>query len=612
MFHTNSRIEKKDGIRFYEKDILCSNYLFTNDLIVDLKLDYLSPGAGIVLLESDDKASDQSANDMYVFKIGIHDFTVIRKRYGMQSTMLHVSNSITPPHLDLPLTFIKRGRSIELKSGERLIGHFMLPRSVDKYHVGLYSNAGNTFKSMSYATGMPNKWMVNIKNTNGGRVFFFKDGFHIENCERDAEVEQNEVFLEKGLYHLVYDTKEIRGKKDISSFVFLSDDKRFDDAEKTILREDMSFELLEDSYVNVKFKGTSGQVENIAIKNNTKDSYVSTDDLPIVTNGSAMIITLDGLETVKWKGTVYNVPDYDNLTDVRDYGIVSTKVKNYLISDFSLEFNKEYTYVLDVASMRLDVYKEDGSLHKTQIILITDQDQGKITVFRNINAVINEIIIKRITGEEIDILLQKTSKVYVPATIKGPVTVTDKHYIPMDISSSYRISMDSNRGDLMLFTNWERELFDPVAPIVLEKQIIDMPGNIKVYGVLEESETNMENFYRINKEIDTIDLYASHYHLITEDLFTIDYYGNEIFLNDEIKEKYKEIVIDYLKEGSYCINYIKDLHSYEIDISTSEETIYVMYDYFFDEEGYGTVSEYHVTDIKPDPYKNKYIVLRKS
>ncbi|PTY92871.1 hypothetical protein [Heyndrickxia sporothermodurans] len=609
MFRTNSRIERKNGIRFYEQDILCSDYLFTNDLIVEMKLDYLTPGAGIVLLEKNELIEEQ-ANDMFVFKVGQNDFTVIRRRYGVQEVVLHVSSTVTPPMMDLPLTFIKSGRSIELKTGDREVGHYMLPRSLDKYEVGFYSNAGNVLKDASFAAGAPNKWMVNIRNTNGGRVFFFKDGFQIEDCINDAEIEQGEVFLAKGKYHLAYDRSDIDGQNDIESFVSLSNDPRFDDKAKTLLDETNTFELEEDAYVNVKFKGTSGQITNIAIKDNTMDAYVPTDDFPITSTGSAMIITLDGLEKVTWKGAVFSVPSYDDLTDVRDYGIISSKVKNYLVSDFNLTFGREYTYVLDVESLRVDVYDGDD-LHKTQVILMSDQDQGKLTVFRNINAIITQIIIKRTDGEEIDVLLQKTSKVYVPATIQGPVVVTDKYYIPMNLSSSYRISEDEGREDVYLFTNWEREIFNPAEKMVLDKAIIDMPGNIKVYGILKDSETNLENFYRISGEIDTIDLYADKYDVITESLFTIDYYNSQIKLDDEIKDQYKEIVIDYLKEGSYCINYDRDLHSYEVDISTSEETIYVMYDYAYDEQGYGTVSEYQITDIKPG-LKNKFVVLRKN
>lgn len=611
MFQTNSRVERKNGIRFYEQDVLLSNYLFTSDLTIELTMDYLSPGAGIVLLERNEKI-EEVANDTFVFKIGQNDFTVIRKRYGIQDEVLHVSSYVSPPHMDLQLTFIKSGRMIELKSGDRLLGHYMLPRSIDKYQVGFYSNAENILKYASFIHGAPSKWMTNIKNTNGGRIFFFKDGFHIEKCINDAEIEQSKIFLEAGKYYLTYEKENVDGLNDIESFVFFSDDKRFDDEAKTILDESNTFILKEDGYVNVKFKGTSGLIKNISIKDNLKDIFVPTDDLPVVSNGSMIIVTLDGLKSVKWKGTVYSVPDYDELTDVRDYGIVSSKVKDYWMSDFDLSFEKEYTFILDVESLKVDVYDEEENLHITQIILISDQDEGKLKIFRNINAIITQLIITKTNGEEIDILLQKTSKIYVPATIKGPVIITDKYYIPLDISSSYRISQEEGREDLYLFTNWEREYFNPDIPIFLDKAIIDMPGNIKVYGIPEGATVNVDNFYRIKGEADTIDLYTDQYDLITEDLFTIDYYNSEIKLHNDIKGKYKEIIVDYLKENSYCINYRKDLHAYEVDISTSEESIYALYDYSYDEEGYGTVSDYQITSIKPEAHKNKYIVLRKS
>src|SRR5690606_36142706 len=107
------------------------------------------------------------------FKLGINDFTVIRKRYRKQDVVLHVSSNISPPQENLPLVFVKRGRVVELRTKDRIVGHYMLPRSIDKFKIGFYSNAGNILHHASFVSGMPNGWVVNIKNTNGGRVFFF-------------------------------------------------------------------------------------------------------------------------------------------------------------------------------------------------------------------------------------------------------------------------------------------------------------------------------------------------------------------------------------------------------------------------------------------------------
>lgn len=52
LFEPNSRIEKIDsGIRFYEQDIIFSDYVFEGDVEVNLHLDYLHPGFGIVIAE---------------------------------------------------------------------------------------------------------------------------------------------------------------------------------------------------------------------------------------------------------------------------------------------------------------------------------------------------------------------------------------------------------------------------------------------------------------------------------------------------------------------------------------------------------------------------------
>ena len=42
IFDSNSRIEKiNDGIKFYEQDILSCSYVFEDDLIIDLDIDYI-------------------------------------------------------------------------------------------------------------------------------------------------------------------------------------------------------------------------------------------------------------------------------------------------------------------------------------------------------------------------------------------------------------------------------------------------------------------------------------------------------------------------------------------------------------------------------------------
>lgn len=608
MFLKNSRIERKDGIRFYEQDILFNEYLFTNDIIVDLTIDYLTPGAGIVLLEGDGELRNTSK--VFLFKIGHNDFTVYRREYGKQTIDMHVSANITPPYTNLNLVFHKRGRSIELYHKDRLIGNYMLPEEMSQYKVGFYSNAGNVFKTASYAADIPKEWTVNIHNTNGGRIQFFRDGFRIENCERDAEVEQNKVFIPKGKYFLVYETELVNEENDINSFVFLTSDERFDDKEKSILLEDGSFEIEEDSYINVKFKGTSGIIRNISIKDNLKDGYVSTDEVASISDGSVMVINLEGLKEIKWKGIINGLPEYDDLFDERSFAVIATQEKKYYPVDLNVETENEYQYTLDVETMTLTILDEEENEIASEVIELTEEDENKLSVFYNITGVIYEIIVTKTTGEVIDVLLQKTQKFYVPNVIKSPIAVTDEYYVPLDLSSSYRAIKNKNGEILYEFTNWEREIFEPDTYIVTEKAIEETSGSVKIYGILDMSKTDMKNFYSIKESIDSIDLFAEQYDIITEENYEVNYGAGEIRIEEEIVEQYEAFVIDYLKKDSYCINYREDLRSYEVDVSTGKDTIVVMYD-FEGDDTQGTVNEYKITDIPIDGSKGKYIVLRK-
>ena len=52
MFKSNSRIEYKDGIRFYEQDILYDDYVYTGSCQITLDIDYFNDGFGIVLINA--------------------------------------------------------------------------------------------------------------------------------------------------------------------------------------------------------------------------------------------------------------------------------------------------------------------------------------------------------------------------------------------------------------------------------------------------------------------------------------------------------------------------------------------------------------------------------
>ena len=132
---------------------------------------------------------------------------------------------------------------------------------------------------------MPKDWVVNIKNTNGGRVSFHADGFTIQECEYNADIEQQNIELPAGTYWVSYkesaDSDIViyvnKALKDKAKEGHLTNQPTILDRTKNILKEDGSFTLEEAGKVNLKFTGTHGTIDNIAIKNLRDSSYVSTD-----------------------------------------------------------------------------------------------------------------------------------------------------------------------------------------------------------------------------------------------------------------------------------------------------------------------------------------------
>ena len=85
VFDTDSRVQNTDkGIRFYEQDALCSEYSFSGDLIVEVKLDYLSPGFGLLMIEERNGTDLANAYQSYLFKLGTDDFRFLRKKFDSQ------------------------------------------------------------------------------------------------------------------------------------------------------------------------------------------------------------------------------------------------------------------------------------------------------------------------------------------------------------------------------------------------------------------------------------------------------------------------------------------------------------------------------------------------
>lgn len=54
IFFDNARITKNNGCYFYDQDIIILDYTYSGDSRIKLKLDYVNPGFGILLIEDSD------------------------------------------------------------------------------------------------------------------------------------------------------------------------------------------------------------------------------------------------------------------------------------------------------------------------------------------------------------------------------------------------------------------------------------------------------------------------------------------------------------------------------------------------------------------------------
>lgn len=563
IFDFNSRVERiQEGIRFYEPDILCCSYLFESDLIIDMKIDYVASGFGIVMAK-DNGHSFREADDVYLFRVGTNDFSIIRKHLLEQNTLITNSCVLSPSYdnknIHLKFSFEDNVVSLDwliftLSGTEETfnLGKLKLTDSINRYKIGFYSSAGNIIRKTTFLSGVPEHWRTSIKNVRGGRMAFFIDGFRIENCEYDAEIEQQDILLEPGTYYVSYDTETVNNEFDIECIVFPTNteyiEANFEDLNKNLLQKDGSLVVTEDiPSVNIKFKGTNGIIKNIILKDDPDSEFIETEGEVVSIPGSWMTIFLDDLTEVRWRGTINTVPQYTDLTKPCPYAVIETVNHRTTLEEVNISLKKEYGYVYKVEDNSLLIGDTDYSqFHKNLKIELTKEDNNQINVFRNLNGYIYELIITKKDGTQIDILHQKTYKKYVPADINSPIIVTDeKLENSFDLSASYREIVSSKTKISLYPTRYTISIVQDVPFSNL--------ADYKVYAIPKEA--------TINFDATSIDEYASSYIELTSKQYSISD-NNVIILDDNIIQTYKYVAVEYISIEDftyYFTNYEREV-----------------------------------------------------
>ena len=600
MFISNSRIELVDGIRFYEQDVLYDDYIYTGDCQIDVDLDYYNNGFGILLINSNNKILS-NVNAALLFRLNHKSLEVIYKENSLQKIVgvFSSAHSITcTDNLQISLRKIKNKYTMAI--GGQIVCDIEMNYDFENYHLGFYSNQDNTINYINVAGNVPYGWIVNMRQTNGGYIDFHRDGFELSHCKYPAEIEQIKIKLTRGEYYLKYDAID----SDVKAYIMLSDDEEIYDDEKNILRADGSFIMTKNGYVSLKFKGTTGRVNNIAITTSKFNDYVRTSpdygDIRMIED-SYLKLNLLNIKEFVLSGCIINAPGTIH-SNPGHYSILKDKDNVYGLFDLNIAEGIYYDYIY--SNHHLWIRIDDNIL--TEIDVVGDY----LYLFNNVNGKITNFVITDFQDKTTNITVENTIKQYVPAVIKSPIVILDKNELPLELSSSYRYYYKDGQR-YYWFTNTEREYFKPAYSIILEDKPLDVDGTVIVYGIKKDSKWELDRLLEVEKEgFDSLNACADLYDIIFEEnLRYINKNTGEIRL-DSIDD-YQWIVVDYLKDKSYCLNYRYDLNSYEVDISVKAgEEIKMVYDNVGElVDNIKFINEVQYVNTKISPTLNGYITI---
>ena len=183
MFEYRTRTETDGGCKFYQQDILLFDYTYEGDIDVHARIDYNTPGFGLVIAEYANDISE-SANVYVIELCARNEYRVIKKEYLDQRTVANdffdAGKDINVPIKDLDLSFkFTEKYKVEVYSGDVLLFSFGMDYDIAQYKIGFYSSAGNVIKNCIIYSETPSNWVHNIWNGYGGRIDWIKNGFNI-------------------------------------------------------------------------------------------------------------------------------------------------------------------------------------------------------------------------------------------------------------------------------------------------------------------------------------------------------------------------------------------------------------------------------------------------
>lgn len=560
MFDATSRTTYDHGIYFYEKDIIYDNHIYTGDIQIECTVDYLASGFGFLIFPDAGRDLEKQQYS-YLIKLGTKSITVYKCYASRCEVIKTQSITLAPPLKALELTLKKENNKITLYSqlSKVCLMTFNLDAIVSQQSIGFYSEKNNRILNIKVYSKIPAEWLVNMKNTQGGRISFAPHTIYLENCTNNAEWLQEVSNLPAGKYYLNYHLDE---GSDITAYVYPTSDSRIKDSDKNILDADHTFTVSNEGNYIIKFVGKRGVLSQVSLTNSRYGNYIATTDAPVVFEGSYIALNMFNIESFIIHFTFYANPS-------------SLSHENYIISNLietidSFKLKENTSYYL--------CYRKEDQLvqlldnHKNVLQQVKFEIALQFYLFKNLETCIDVFEITNHYNQTINLLSDYENLNHIPNTLLSPIIVTDLKGLPYDLSASYRV-LPVQDDMIYYFTNYEREIFSPTSTLVLENEPKVSPYAIRVYGIPVNTKVNSKALYQGTLE-NPHDLraYCEQYVLLDNAYYR--YEGNKmLYVDATILPIYQQFVIDYLKKDSYAINYNFKTQCYEVDTTAEEYNI---------------------------------------
>lgn len=525
IFFDNARITKNNGCYFYDQDIIILDYTYSGDSRIKLKLDYGNPGFGILLIEDSD--SKFNSKKQYMFKLGDDDYAVIEKLDDGQNQVEY--STIQFKHLlkdaYVVLEYENNKASFYLEKNNKKVLTIIqdFPIEFSLYHIGLYSQYGNTVESLQVSSGLPIGWAANVISTVGGRLYYYDNTIKFENCTYEAQTETDFIKLKAGTYYLKYN---VTG--DIKAAAFASSDPSIELDKKNILKDNKII-LEEDSYVSIQFYGKDGIVSDISLQETANGSYLPSSGNGSLQEGSYLHFILDNISSIHLSVQITELPESENLT----YYYFKFGDRVYTPKDFPIGEYIDIVYDRKTLTIK----------YADKTIRLNRYDSNILDMFYNVNAYIKKLVVINKNNKEENLLSVSETYSHITNELDSPILCLDENDEPFDLSSSYRE---------VIIPTVHIDMFNKYNPMKLSHQLNTYQlDNIQVIGIKEHCQINPDakNFN------DFIVSETGFQYIDFNPAINININLNSLVYDKDIRNKYKYIAIMYPTVDTYMYKF---------------------------------------------------------